>query len=125
MRERVETLTQVITKNLQQESEQREHDEHDAVANIAGTLSAMSDDMKTLIGHQRDTLSKVESENKSISHTLIDAIGGIQFQDVIRQQLEQLISMAEMVSEHMRTVGAALDEPQGNSSLTSLFAKTR
>ena len=75
VRERVETLTQVITKNLQQESEQREHDEHDAVAIIAGTLSAMSDDMKTLIGHQRDTLSKVEGENESISRTLIDAIG--------------------------------------------------
>ena len=83
----------------------------------------MSDDLKTLIGHQRDTLSKVESENESISHTLIDAIGGIQFQDVIRQQLEQLISMAEMVSEHMRTVRAALDEPQGDFSLTSLSQK--
>ena len=123
VRERVESLTQVITKNLQQESEQREHDERDAVANIAKTLSAMSDDMKTLIGHQRDTLSKVENENKSIARTLMDAIGGIQFQDIIRQQLEQLISMAEMVNDHMQTVGAALDEPQGDFSLTSLSQK--
>ena len=123
VRERVETLTQVITKNLQQESEQREHDEHDAVAKIAGTLGAMSDDLKTLIGHQRDTLSKVEIENESISHTLIDAIGSIQFQDIIRQQLEQLISMAEMVSDHTQTVRAALDQPQGDFSPTSLSQK--
>ena len=80
----------------------------------------MSDDMKTLIGHQRDTLSKVENENELIARTLMDAIGGIQFQDIIRQQLEQLISMAEMVNDHMQTVGAALDEPQGDFSLTSL-----
>ena len=53
----------------------------------------------------------------------MDAIGSIQFQDIIRQQLEQLIRMAEMVNDHMQTVGAALDEPQGDFSLTSLSQK--
>ena len=123
VRERVETLTQVITKNLQQESEQREQGEHDAVANITETLSALGDNLMTLVAHQRDTLSKVENENESIAHTLMDAIGSIQFQDIIRQQLEQLIRMAEMVNDHMQTVGAALDEPQGDFSLTSLSQK--
>jgi len=31
--------------------------------------------------------------------------------------------MAEMVSDHMQTVGAALDEPQGDFSATSLSQK--
>ena len=85
----------------------------------------MSDDLKTLIGHQRDTLSKVESENESISHTLIDAIGSIQFQDIIRQQLEQLISMAEMVSDHMRTVRRGARRTAGRFQPDEPFAKTR
>ncbi len=123
VRERVETLTRTITKNLQQESEQREQAEHDAVANIAGTLSALSDNLATLVAHQRDTLSKVESENESIAHPVMDAMGNIQFQDIVRQQLKQLISMAEMVSDHMRTVSAALDQPQGDFSRTSLSQK--
>jgi methyl-accepting chemotaxis protein len=56
----------------------------------------------TLVTHQRDTLSKVESENESIAHPVMDAMGNIQFQDIVRQQLKQLISMAEMVSDHMQ-----------------------
>ena len=123
VRERVETLTRTITKNLQQESEQRERAEHDAVANIAETLSALSGNLMTLVTHQRDTLSKVESENESTAHPVMDAMGNIQFQDIVRQQLKQLISMAEMVSDHMRTVGAALDEPHGDFSATSLSQK--
>jgi hypothetical protein len=102
---------------------QREQDEHDAVANITETLSALGENTMTLVAHQRDTLSKLESENESMAHTLIDAIGGIQFQDIIRQQFEQLISMAEMVSDHMQTLGAALAEPQSDFNLTSLSQK--
>jgi methyl-accepting chemotaxis protein len=123
VRERVETLTETITKNLQQESEQREQAEHDAVAKIAETLSALSGNLMTLVTHQRDTLSKVESENESIAQPVMDAMGNIQFQDIVRQQLKQLISMAEMVSDHMRTIGAALDEPRGDFSATSLSQK--
>jgi methyl-accepting chemotaxis protein len=123
VRERVETLTLTITKDLQQESEQREQGEHDAVANIAKTLTALSDNLVTLVTHQRDTLSKVESENESIAHPVMDAMGNIQFQDIVRQQLKQLISMAEMVSDHMQSVGAALDEPHGDFSAASLSQK--
>jgi methyl-accepting chemotaxis protein len=123
VRERVETLTRTITKDLQQESEQREQAEHDAVADIAETLSALSDNLMTLVAHQRDTLSKVESENESIAHPVMDAMGNIQFQDIVRQQLKQLVCMAEMVSDHMQTVGAALKEPQGDFSATSLSQK--
>jgi len=123
VRERVETLTETITKNLQQESEQREQAEHEAVANIGETLSALSGNLMTLVTHQRDTLSKVESENESIAQPVMDAMGNIQFQDIVRQQLKQLISMAEMVGNHMRTVGAALEEPHGDFSATSLSQK--
>jgi methyl-accepting chemotaxis protein len=123
VRERVETLTLTITKDLQQESEQREQGEHDAVANIAKTLTALSDNLVTLVTHQRDTLSKVESENESIAHPVMDAMGNIQFQDIVRQQLKQLISMAEMVSDHMQAVGAVLNEPRGDFSAASLSQK--
>jgi hypothetical protein len=102
---------------------QREQGEHDAVANITETLSALGGNTMMLVANQRDTLSKVESENESIAHTLMEAIGSVQFQDIIRQQLEHLISMAKMVNDHMQTVGAALDEPQGDFSLTSLSQK--
>jgi hypothetical protein len=121
--ERVDTLTQIITKNLQQESERREQDEHDAVSNITETLGTLGDNLMILVANQRDTLSKVESENESMAQTVMDAIGGVQFQDIIRQQLEHLINMAEMVNEHMQTVGAALNEPQGDFGPTCISQK--
>ena len=77
--QRVDTLTQIITNNLQQESERREQGEHDAVAKLTETLSTLGDNMMILVANQRDTLSKVESENGSMAQTVMDAIGGVSF----------------------------------------------
>jgi hypothetical protein len=37
-------------------------------------------------------------------------MGSIQFQDIIRQQLEQLGRMTATVDDHLRSVGAMLEE---------------
>jgi methyl-accepting chemotaxis protein len=114
MHVRVEALTQSVTVDLPELAKRREQAEGEAITDISGTLNALGDNLIALIAHQRDILQKVESEGESIARPIMDIMGSIQFQDIIRQQLEQLDRMAQTVSEHVQSIGAMLADP-GNA----------
>jgi len=50
-------------------------------------------------------------------------MGSIQFQDIIRQQLEQVERMAAMVDDHIGSVGAILANPGARHDELSLLQK--
>ena len=108
MHARVEALVQSVTVDLPELAKQRERAEGDAIVNISETLNTLGDNLIALIKHQRDILQKVESESESIARPIMDIMGSIQFQDIIRQQLGQLDHMAETVSEHIKSIGVML-----------------
>ena len=112
IRTRIEGLMRMVTVDLQEQASRRERLEHDAIEKIRGTLSALTDNLMMLIAHQRDILQKVESENESIAGPIMDIMGSIQFQDIIRQQLEQLSRMAEMVGDHIQAIEVMLEDPE-------------
>jgi methyl-accepting chemotaxis protein len=122
-RARVETLMRTVTVDLQQQATQRELTERDAIARITETLDALTDNLTALIAHQRDILSKVESENESIARPIMEIMGSVQFQDIIRQQIEQLVRMADMVNDHVVSVCSILGDPQGDIGLVGLSQK--
>jgi len=96
--------------DLQEQSTRREQAESEAIAKLADTLSALTDNLTTIITHQRDILQKVETEGKAIARPIMDIMGSIQFQDIIRQQLEQLDRMAGMVDDHVRSISGMLED---------------
>jgi methyl-accepting chemotaxis protein len=50
-------------------------------------------------------------EGEAIGGPIMDIMAGIQFQDIIRQQLEHLNHIAEMVDDHIQSIRAALADP--------------
>ena len=107
---RVKTLMNAVTVDLDDDTQQRQHGEAEALGNIRETLSGLTDNLLSLITHQRDILAKVESENEAIAQPLIDIMGSIQFQDIIRQQLEQLDRMAATVGHRIDAIGKMLGD---------------
>lgn len=83
----------------------------------------MSVNLLTLMTHQRDILFKVESENESIARPTLHMMGSIQFQDIIRQQLEQLLRLAEMVNDHIQSFGNLLSDPEAEPQTETLSEK--
>jgi methyl-accepting chemotaxis protein len=120
---RIEGLTRMVTIDLQEQEGRRERLEHEAIEKIRATLSALTDNLMMLIAHQRDILQKVESEGESIARPILDLMGSIQFQDIIRQQLEQLSRMAEMVGDHIQAIEVMLEAPQGEMGEETLSLK--
>jgi hypothetical protein len=120
--QRVESLMQTVTVDLEQQAKLREQSQRDAIANITATLGALTENLLTVVTYNRDVMHKVETESAAIGGPIMDIMAGLQFQDIIRQQLEQLDQMAGMVDSHLQSVGAGLanhEDGQGEATLLS------
>jgi len=120
---RVETLMRTVTVELQERTDQRELEEREAIANISRSLDSLTDDLSTIVSHQRDVLQKVEAESAAVARPIMDIMGRIQFQDIVRQQLEQLQRMTAMVDDHIVSICAALADPRADLGDVSLVHK--
>ena len=123
VRDRVGTLMRTITIDLAEQTNHRELVEGEAIASITETLGALTDNLTTVISHQRDVLQKVETEGQEIARPIMDIMGSIQFQDIIRQQLEQLDRTAGMVDEHIGSIGAMLEAGNEDAGEETLSGK--
>ncbi len=108
---RVQTLMRAVTVDLQQHTAEREQAERAAIAEISRTLASLTDKLTTIVAHQRSVLQKVESESASLARPIMEIMGSIQFQDIIRQQLEQLGNMASVVNDHLSALCESRDAP--------------
>jgi hypothetical protein len=123
VRTRVEGVMRTVTIDLHELSQQRETAEREAVQNITQALNALAGNLMTLIANQRDILQKVENENAAIAGPLMEVMGNIQFQDIIRQQLEQLDRTATTIGEHIESVANALQDPAASIGEATLEQK--
>jgi len=120
---RVEGLTHSVTVDLKERAESRERDEVEAVANLSLSLDRLASDVQTIVAHQSEVLHKVAAESEAVAHPIMDIMGSIQFQDVVRQQLEQLEQMTEMVDEHIADLAATLCDEDADPDESQLVAK--
>ena len=123
IRTRIEGLMGMVTVDPQEQANRRERLERDAIDKISETLSALTDNLMTLIANQRHILQKVESESESIARPILDIMGSIQFQDIIRRQLEQLGLMAETVGDHIQAIDVMLEERRDDMDEETLSQK--
>ena len=123
MKDRVSSLIGVVTVDLHNNAVEREANERASIIHISETLGGLTDNLTTLLIHQRDILHKVESENESVAKPILDMMGSMQFQDIIRQQLEHMTKMAEMVRDHLLTIVETLNERGAAPAETRLSDK--
>jgi methyl-accepting chemotaxis protein len=120
MHARVERLMRSVTVDLETLEKQREAAGNDAIANVIRMLSGLSGSLSKLTAHEREILRKVEDESTSIASPIMDIMGSIQFQDIIRQQLGQLKLMSDAVGDQVESIGTMLESPHARMPETSL-----
>ena len=120
---RVEGLAHSVTVDLKERAESRERDEVEAVANLSLSLDRLASDVQTIVSHQSEVLNKVAAESAAVAHPIMDIMGSIQVQDVVRQQLEQLEQMATVVDEHFAELASTLPDDDADPAESALVAK--
>jgi methyl-accepting chemotaxis protein len=121
--ERIAGLDQLITQSIQTMFGDRVESERAGFELITLSTKQVKEDMDHLIGFQREMLEKVHQESELIAKPIMDLIGAIQFQDVTRQQLDQVSSAMVSLSEHTGRLKACVEGNEQDGSFETLQTK--
>ncbi len=67
---------------------------------FAGQLAGLGHSYAALVSSQREVMQTIAGNSQQLSQLFMDAIASVQFQDVTRQQLEQLAHALSRLDEH-------------------------
>ncbi|MBY6243058.1 methyl-accepting chemotaxis protein [Methylosinus sp. Sm6] len=127
---RVHALMTSISDSLLTQSETREKHHREAMERIASFLDGLSGNLARVLqqqvrGYHADLIKQMANENERLAEPIMAMMGSIQFQDIVRQQVEQLVEMSSAVGAHIATLRGRLDEagrpPLGEPSLADLL----
>ena len=65
---------------------------------VSDGVSELIANLQKLIVQQRDAMAKVQNENEQLAAPIMQMIGSIQFQDVVKQRLEALVTCFDRIA---------------------------
>jgi methyl-accepting chemotaxis protein len=116
-------LDVVITQSIQTMFGERVESERAGFELITLSTQQVKEDMNRLIASQRSMLDKVHQESQLIAKPIMDLIAAIQFQDVTRQQLEQVSGAMVSLAEHTGHLKACVEGNEQDGSFENLQTK--
>jgi methyl-accepting chemotaxis protein len=88
------------------------------IGDIASIESRFNESSQVLL----DVMHGVEAGNKEMVHRLSEALGRLQFQDVVRQRLEQVQYALHELGEHLAGLAQQVGDPAWNGSVAPTLA---
>jgi methyl-accepting chemotaxis protein len=110
----IEKLEQVVQASLDTIVGQRIARESSGFNDISGAVSELTDNLQQLFSHQRDTLKKVQYENERMSDPIMQMIGSIQFQDVLKRRLQAIVHCFDKTTDCIGNTVRALADGDGS-----------
>ena len=86
----IDTLQETIRTSLKAVIHDRVDEEDQTFLKINTAIGNLTENLERLISHQRDVLAKVQEESVGIAQPILELMASIQFQDIVRQQLQSL-----------------------------------
>jgi methyl-accepting chemotaxis protein len=88
--------------------------EREALQSFSGQLNELGRDYQEMSQHDAEVLSRVREASQELSSMFMDALASVQFQDVTRQQIEQVINALQRLDGHAGLLAdrlAQFDDP--------------
>ncbi len=111
----IDNLEKTVAASLSTVVGERNSKEESSLSVISEAVGELTGNLQALIAHQRDTLTKVQQENERLGGPIMQMIGSIQFQDVVKRRLEALNRCSDRISE----VVAATDSKMTSTAVAS------
>ena len=121
--QRIQALVTSVSIDLVDATEQREVTGRSAIDHVGTMLSALTGSLGPLRRHQIEILGEIERGGEAIAGPILDMMGAVQFQDIIRQQIEQIVKMSDLVGNHIELVGSMISSRQDDANLIELASK--
>jgi hypothetical protein len=110
LHERLGSFMGAIGADLLSQTESRAARQNETIAGISDFLGGLSAKLgpilhEEIVSRHGEILNRVAEENERIATPIMTMMGSIQFQDIVRQKIEQLVRMTSVVGDHMAAVG--------------------
>lgn len=117
----IEKLDQAVQASLNTIVRQRIAKESSGFNDISGAVGDLTDNLQELLSHQRDTLTKIQYENERVADPIMQMIGSIQFQDVLKRRLHTIVHCFDKITESIEV--SARDLAGAEHGYTVLHAR--
>jgi methyl-accepting chemotaxis protein len=88
---------------------------------LVSDLTQMQQDFSNSCNLQLDLISDVEAGHQDSVNRLLEAMGHIQFQDIMRQRMEHVQGALLEMREHLQHLSSCLDDPCSDGQLEVTF----
>jgi methyl-accepting chemotaxis protein len=107
-------IQQVATSIESQFAEKLQHSnidaEREALQGFSTQLNELGHNYQEMTQHDAEVLAQVRESSQQLTAMFMDALASVQFQDVTRQQLEQVVSALERLDDHAALLAERLDQ---------------
>jgi methyl-accepting chemotaxis protein len=94
----IDKLDRVVQASLNTIVGDRIAKESRGFSDISEAVSELTENLQKLLSHQRDTLTKVQYENERLGDPIMQMIGAIQSQDVLKRRLQAIVHCFDKIS---------------------------
>ena len=84
------------------------HEEARLLTSAEMQAEAAEKGFQTLAAHERETLCRAQATGAEIAASVLEATGAFQFQDIVRQRLEQVVESIDRLGQHAAGLAGAL-----------------
>ena len=90
---------------------------------ISDAVSELTDNLQKLLSHQRDTLTKVQYKNERLADPIMQMIGAIQSQDVLKRRLQGIVHCFDKISGSVESATRDTDgdDPMSLDRISSII----
>ena len=93
--------------------------EREKLLDFAHRLGTLRASYQRLALREKEALEHIGANSRKLADMFIDTVASVQFQDIVRQQIEQVISGIEHIDSHTQLLCAALQHDSGDFSAIS------
>ena len=83
-------------------------DEKRTLETFAGRLATLGGSIEQYVRREHDTLSRINVSSDRLAQMFVDALASVQFQDITRQQIEQVIEGITRIDAHTQSIAGIL-----------------
>jgi len=84
--------------------------EREALQGFSGQLNALGQNYQEMTQHDTEVMARVRESSQQLSAMFMDALASVQFQDVTRQQIEQVINALDRLDGHAALLADRLEQ---------------
>ena len=98
-----------IIERLHQEKidQSRIEEEEHTLEAFAVQLESLDQSYRQMVAREKSTIAQISAGSEQLASMFVDALASVQFQDITRQQIEQVIEGIELIDGHARVVADA------------------